>query len=185
MSAGAFINFYLSYAGVSYEDQAIAILQKSRDRLKAGAKGVAITYSANYGQTRAIAETYRQGDWFTGTNGAHQAAVMHAMELLMRREPYRELQGKVRIAPVTTMEGGGQPRIPWSDPAHLEIAKADLARIQAYLEDGWDILGWQNQKTVKDPDHPYAVGGGIAIVPDEVSEVIQATLIQFAREYPG
>lgn len=185
MPAGTFINFYLSYAGASAADQAEKILQEFRARLKAGAKGVAITYSANYGQTRKIAETYRQGEWFTGTNGANQAAVMHAMEMLLGREAYRDLRGIVRIAPITTMNGYGQLRIPWSDRIHLEIVKTDLARIKALLDDGWVVLGWQNQETRDDPVHPYAVGGGTVVVPAKVSEVIQATLIQFARDYPG
>ena len=185
MSAGAFINFYLSYQGVSAEEQAVEILKKGRERLQQGARGVAITYSANYGQTRVIAETYRQGGWFTGTDGASQAAVMRTMEALLGRDAYQELRGKVRIAPITTMNAYENPLTPWNGRVHLEIAKADLARIQAALEDGWDVLGWQNQHTVKDPVHPYAVGGGIAFLPVEVAEVIQATLIRFAREYPG
>ncbi len=185
MSAGSFITFYLSYEGVSAAKQAEKILQEFRARLKAGAKGVAITYSANYGQTRTIAETYRKGEWLTGTNGSGQAAVMHAMEILLDSPAYQDLRGRVRIAPITTMNGYGQFHIPWSDSIHLEIVKTDLARIKALLDDGWDILGWQNQETRDDPVHPYAVGGGVATVPAKVSEVIQATLIQFARDYPG
>jgi hypothetical protein len=187
MSTGAFINFILAFKkdgiGVSADDQAKDILQKGRELIMNGSKGVAIIYSANYGQTRKIVETYKKGEWFTQTNGAHQAAVMHKMELLMENDPYHDLQGKLRIAPITTMNGSDHSVEPWNDRVHMDIVKTDLARIKSYLEAGWDILGWQNQNSVNHPRHPYAIGGGIASVPDDISAEIQKSLIQFSLDY--
>jgi hypothetical protein len=58
MSAGHFINFYLPYSKDSKKvpsgDQAAAILQKAQEVIANGTKGIAITYSANYGQTYEI-----------------------------------------------------------------------------------------------------------------------------------
>lgn len=188
MSTGAFINFLLPFKKdgetISAKEQAKKILQKSQELVRNGSKGVGITYSANYDQTIKIAETYKQGKWFTDTNGANQANVMHQMEALMHTHPYEDLQGKLRIVPITTMDGySSKPRPkPWS-VTHKDIVKADLERIKAYLEDGWDILGWQNQTTIDDPKHPYAVGGGIANLPPEIEKLIQKTLIQFDQDY--
>ena len=53
----------------------------------------------------------------------------------------------------------------------------------AGLDKGWYVLGWQNQGTVNDPMHPYAVGGGIATLPAAVSDKIQQTLIGFSKTY--
>jgi len=188
MSTGTFINFLLPFRkgniGVSPEDQAIVILQKSQELIRNGSKGVGITYSANYGQTRKIEETYKRGDWFTHTDGSNQAAVMCHMESLMRSNQYKDLQGKLHIVPITTMDAHeGHPES-WNTQVHMKIVKTDLERIKTYLEDGWDILGWQNQNTVNDPRHPYAVGGGIAgNIPAEVSDEIQKTLIHYAQSY--
>lgn len=191
MNAGMYLDFYLPFkkdngAGISAEDQAKTILQTSQQLLQAGSPGVAITYSANYGQTRQIAETYQQGGWYTGTNGANQAAVMHAMETLLGNAPYQALQGKLRIAPITTMNAypGDGPAAPWNDRVHLAIVQTDLARIKAYLDDGWAVLGWQNQDSVKRSGQRYAVGGGVATLPAAVSNEIQTSLTQYAMDYP-
>ena len=187
MSAGTFINFLLPFRkgeiGVSAEDQAKAILQKGQELIKNGSKGVGIIYSANYGQTHKIEETYKRGGWFTQTDGANQAAVMHRMESLMHSNQYKDLQGKLRIVPITTMDAHEGDPERWNTQVHMEIVKTDLERIKTYLEDGWDILGWQNQNTVNDPRHPYAIGGGVASIPAEVSNEIQKTLIHFAQGY--
>ncbi len=186
MSAGAFINFLLPFKkggiGVSAEDQAKAILQKSQELIKNGSKGVGIIYSANYGQTRKIEKTYQKGEWFTGTDGANQATVMHNLESLMSSDAYKNLQGKLHIVPITTMNGFDGVN-PWNDQVHMTIVKTDLDRIKNYPEDGWDILGWQNQNTVNDTGHPYAIGGGIASIPANISNEIQKTLIQYAKDY--
>jgi hypothetical protein len=102
----------------------------------------------------------------------------------MSSHRFQDLQGKLRIVPITTMDGfeNNDRDKPWNQ-IHLDIVKTDLDRIKAYLEDGWDILGWQNQATVSDPKHPYAIGGGIASLSTAISNVIQKTLIQFATIY--
>jgi hypothetical protein len=108
------------------------------------------------------------------------------MESLMKTHPYQGLQGILRIVPITTMNGfaSGHPAKPWSDQGHMEIVKTDLARIKTYLEDGWFILGWQNQGTVKNSGHPYAVGGGVVKnLPPDISNLIQSTLKQYAKTY--
>jgi hypothetical protein len=70
-----------------------------------------------------------------------------------------------------------------ADP--LEVAREDLREIQALLDAGWRVLGWQNQRTVG-TDRPYAVGGGVAgALPPELAETIQSTLGDFARRYPA
>jgi len=188
MSTGKFINFDLPYAknGVTVPagKQAEQICTEAQSLLGQGAAGVAITYSANYDQTQTINKVYADGGWDTGTNGANQAAVMYAMEQLMG-STYSNLQGKLHIAPITTMNGYVNPLIPWNDTVLMGLVKIDLAAIEKYITDGWDMLGWQNQKTVNNPTHPYAIGGGIATLPANVSAEIQSTLIGYSKKYPG
>jgi hypothetical protein len=50
------------------------------------------------------------------------------------------------------------------------------------LENGWDILGWQNQTTIK-TKNKYAVGGGVATLPHDISHEIQSTLLSLASQY--
>lgn len=189
MNTGAFINFLLPFkkngVGISAENQAKAILQESQKLIREGAKGVGICYSANYGQTCKIEETYKKGDWYTQTDGANQAAVMHSMEAQMSNIQYKDLQGKLRIVPITTMNDYGSDHQvkPWNDQVHMDIVKYDLERIKTYVENGWIILGWQNQITASDPKHPYAIGGGVATVPADISDEIQNTLIHYAIVY--
>ena len=64
----------------------------------------------------------------------------------------------------------------------MEIVKTDLDRIKTYLDDGWDILGWQNQHTGKDSSHPYAIGGGIANLPLDISEINPRNTDQICAE---
>jgi hypothetical protein len=186
MSTGRFINFVLPFlkdsVQVPAQNQANDILQKSRDLINNGSKGVAITYSANYGQTRDIEKAYFTGGWNTRTNGANQAVVISAMESLLGSE-YKDLQGKMRVVPITTMNAYDHPIDPWDNHVLMGIVITDLDRIKIYLEGGWDILGWQNQSTVNNHNHPYAVGGGIAQLPQAVSDKIQETLIGYATQY--
>lgn len=185
MSTGQFLNFNLPYKEngvyVSSAAQAQVILTKAQSLINGGAKGVAITYSANYGQTLEIAKVYAAGGWDTNTNGANQAAVMYAMEQMMGTT-YTGLQGKMHIAPITTMDGY-PPTTPWNDTVLMNIVTQDLGNIETYLKNGWVVLGWQNQDTVGNLAHPYAVGGGIATLPIAVSDKIQQTLIGFAQTY--
>ncbi len=187
MPAGKFINFYLPYKQdgtfVAPMAQAQQILDKTTALVAGGARGVAITYSANYGQTRTIEQVYAAGGWDTETSGANQAAVMYDMGQLMEKT-YAALQGKMRIVPITTMNAYIDPVTPWNEQVLMDLVTTDLHRIETYLQDGWYILGWQNQDTVNNPAHPYAVGGGIAQLPPAVSEKIQQALTGFAKKYP-
>ncbi len=186
MAKGTFINFYLPYSNggvrISPQEQAKTILTKARELIANGAKGVGITYSANYGQTREIERIYFAGGWNTQTMGANQADVICSMESLMLSE-YDSLQGKVHILPITTMNAYSERVERWNEDVQLGIVTTDLDRIRIYLESGWYILGWQNQSTIKKPTSPYAVGGGIAHLPDIVKDKIQTTLIEFAEDY--
>ena len=188
MHKGAFIDFNLPYSHggmpISAEQQAESILLEAQRLTDNGAIGVAITYSANYGQTRAIAQTYLAGGWRTHIGGANQATVISSMETLLDGK-YPALQRKMRIAPITTMNAYIDPVTPWNDEIHLGIVITDLDRIEAYLGCGWIVLGWQNQNTVNDPEHPYAIGGGIAALPAVVSDRIQRTLCAFALNHPA
>jgi hypothetical protein len=186
MVPGKFINFYLPYihAGMSLSPQLQAeqIIIEATSKLKQGAAGVVITYSANYGQTRTIESTYLGGGWFTHTTGANQAMVMFEMEALMGRT-YTNLRGKLRIAPISTMNAYSDPVTPWNDFVQLGIVTQDLDRIKNYLDNGWYVLGWQNQDTCNNPTHPYAVGGSIASMPVMISDRIQQTLISYSKTY--
>ncbi|MBL7803304.1 MAG: hypothetical protein JNL02_06180 [Saprospiraceae bacterium] len=187
MKTGQLINFYVPFIennkNVSPDDQAILFLDKATDLIRAGAPGVGFTYSANYGQTRTIQQTYFSGGWNTQTNGANQAKVVESLEALLDSK-YPALQGKLHILPITTMNAYVQIVAPWNDDVHLGIVTTDLDRIENYLKSGWTVLGWQNQISVNNPKHPYAVGGGVAQgMPTAVSDKIQQTLISLSTTY--
>ena len=178
---GKFIDFCLPYSQdgnhISAKSQAEKILQEADTLLKKGSFGVAIIYSANYGQTKTIKETYAEGGYKTGTSGANQANVMTYMESLLDTPKYQHLQSKIRIAPITTMTYSD-----YDGKDHITVVKDDLAQIQKMLENGWDILGWQNQTTIKNK-HKYAVGGGVATLSPDISHEIQSTLLFLASQY--
>ena len=174
---GKFIDFYLPYSQdgnhISAKSQAQKILQEADTLLKTCSFGVAIIYSANYGQTKTIRKTYAEGGYKTGTSGANQANVMTEMENLLDTPNYQHLQSKIRIAPITTMTYSD-----YDGKDHITVVKDDLAQIKQMLENGWDILGWQNQTTKK-----YAVGGGIANLSHDISDKIQSTLLSLSSQY--
>ena len=178
---GKFIDFYLPYSQdgnhISAKSQAEKILQEADTLLKKGSFGVAIIYSANYDQTKTIRKTYTEGKYKTGTSGANQANVMTEMEKLLDTPNYQHLQGKIRIAPITTMTYSD-----YDGKDHITVVKDDLAQIQQMLENGWDILGWQNQTTIKSKNK-YAVGGGVATLSQDISDEIQSTLLSLASQY--
>ena len=184
MATGKFINLYIDYANHTDKEQATIILAAANKQITAGSKGVCITYSANYLQTVTIEETYRANQWNTYTSGANQASVMREMLTLLGSSE-KQLQGKMRIAPITTMSGGTKYASLFSkEDFHLGIVVSDLVSIKAYLEAGWDILGWQNQKTVGSITHPYAVGGGVkANMSKAINTMIQNTLIDYHTNY--
>ncbi len=175
---GSLFNFYLPYKdesgnNLSAFDQALAIIAEAQKLISIGSSGVAITYSANYAQTVTIHQTYESGHWNTNTSGANQAAVMEAMESLMGGK-YSTLQRRLQIAPITTMtysDYGGR--------THQQVVESDLEYIKFLLDQGWDVLGWQNQSSIPG----YAIGGGIATLPREINTLIQTTLAKYAIDY--
>ncbi len=186
MKKGTFVNLNLIYSkggvGLDFQQQAAQILKHATQLVASGAAGVALTYSANYGQTRTIEQVYFSGGWNTQTSGLNQAQVIQELESLLGNQN-KELQCKMHIVPITTMNAYVDPAVPWNDDVLMGIVTTDLDRIKSYLESGWSVLGWQNQDTVNDPSHPYAVGGGVAKLPKAVSEKIQNTLMQYAKDY--
>lgn len=175
--AGKFIPFFLPFSEnghyLTSEEQAMRITNYAQELIAKGAIGVAITYSANYDQTQRIAQTYSEGNWNTHTSGANQAAVMTALEELQIIS-HKNLQHKIRIAPITTMtysDYGGK--------SHEEVVVDDLYKIEDLLRKGWMVLGWMNQNTAPN----YAVGGGIAELPEKLSALIQANLKEFEKRY--
>ena len=179
---GKFIKFNLNYDNLSNREQAEKIVSTARSLLDDGVRGVAITYSANYGQTRKSQQVYFSGGWDTGTSGANQAEVMTEMETFLK-DSATELRGNLRILPITTMNGGSIPTDEWNVDLHRGIVITDLDRVQRYLDSGWVVLGWQNQKTVDSPTHPFAIGGGVASLPDGLSKLIQRRLIDLSTKY--
>ena len=144
MATGAFINFELVFqvkpkdGGLNNDQQAIEILKKARHLLAVEFPVVAIIYSANEEQTRALVKAYAAGNYMAGIDGANQAKVMQALEAHLGGQDWKDLQMKVRIAPITTIPNPG------TDP--VQIVNADIARIRGQLDEGWAILGRQNQK---------------------------------------
>ena len=176
---GTFINFHLAYKDssgnrISSEVQARLIITEAQKRIASGASGVSITYSANFSQTTKIHQVYDVFGWNTHTSGANQADVIQAMERLMASE-YTALQGKLRIAPITTIS-----KSVCGDAAHMTLVAMDLEYIKDLLDDGIDILGWMNQ----DSTSRYAVGGGIiAALPANIEHLIQSTLNDYHQGY--
>ncbi|WP_435578474.1 hypothetical protein [Gilvibacter sp.] len=167
---------------ISFKDQAINILSNAIMAISMqDPEAVYITYSANYSQTANIEKTYASGQWKTGVNGSNQASVMREMEDLMANDDkYKALQGKMKIAPITTI------------PKSTELAdwkaeiQSDLDRIKACLDGSSIVFGWINQET--DPLYAHAIdspSGVIAHFPDEIHNQVQNTLSQFAKDYPS
>lgn len=196
VTQGQFLNFFLPYQAngqfVSPDEQAGYILNTAQQLLAGSGPvpaGIAITYSANSYQTQTIEQVYGSGGWKTGTDGANQAAVMASMENLMGTPAYAALQGKVHIAPITTIYYGEDVSGSSPDAGQTTMVTQDLARIGNYLKDGWYVLGWENEDSVKDPSAPYAVGGGVAssfsVQQKHLADLIQQTLLGYAKQYPG
>jgi hypothetical protein len=175
---GTFYPFLLPFSeqgkSISAEEQARRIIAEAAQRIGVNTPGFGITYSANYNQTQTIREVYAHGIWRTGISGANQAQVMTCIETLQETE-FQSFQNKIRIVPITTMtysDFGG-----WT---HRQVVEQDLEAIHELLNAGWIIAAWVNQ--VSDPD--FAIGGGIARLPNDLSDLIQQTLRKFCAEFP-
>ncbi len=184
MATGKFIDFMLPYMvggkNVPSHDMGVKLLDEARTLISNGSPGVGFLYSANYGQTRTIEKTYFGNDWNTNTTGAHQAVTVMAVEKLLGTT-YTDLQGKVHIMPITTMDAYVNPVGNWGDEVQRGIVTTDLDRIEYYLLNGWDILGLQDQDS--NAKKPYAVGGNIANMSQAVSDMIQQRLSTFSTVY--
>lgn len=132
-----------------------------------------ITYSANYDQTKTIQHTYASGKIITGISGANQAQVMFELERLLQTD-YKHLQGSFRIVPITTMTYSD-----YDGFSHDAVIRNDLNALEELLQNGWCIFGWMNQQTAPQ----FAVGGGIASLPNDLKELIQQTLTIFSETY--
>lgn len=186
---GKFIRYYLPYKEgedyIPFQVQAQKIIDEVQLQISKGEKGVAITYSANYGQTLEIAKVYAEGGWKTETNGSNQAAVISSMEELLETQ-YCDLQGKLRIAPITTMTYTG-----FGDKSHAQIVDEDLENIETLLENGWILLGWINQ----DSNPEFAIGGGVAetminsegkpMYSAKLASKVQQKLLEFEQNFPA
>lgn len=100
---------------------------------------------------------------------------------------FTAIRRQMRIAPITTMS---YPSNDYGTFTHAQVVDQDLANIQRWLDEGWTVLGWQNNTT---GTTSYAVGGGVAQRPDPsgvipfpsaLSAHVQASLAQFALDYP-
>lgn len=176
------IPFKIDDAYITFEDQAKNILDTAITAISLQQpEAVYITYSANYGQTVTIENTYSAGDWKTGISGSNQASVMSAMESLMGTDDnYKALQGVMKIAPITTI-----PKSMVLDDWKAEI-QADLDRIKGYLDGSSIVFGWINQETA--PEYAHAIDSPTGVIPHfptEIHGLVQGTLTQFAKDYPA
>lgn len=188
MTKGAFLDFYLPYKDengddITYEDQAKKTLDKVKQLKGQNFAGVGLIYSANYGQTRAIEQTYFSKGWDTKTSGSNQAQTIMAIEDALG-DGYSDLQGYFNINPISTMNAYVDPVAKWTEEIHYGILTTDLDRLTKYLDSGWVVLGWQNQDTKGSTVKPYAIGGRIANMSQSNSAYVQSRLKKLAKDYP-
>jgi hypothetical protein len=186
MSAGKFIPFLLPFKDASGQyitatAQATEILKKAQGLVAAGSPGVAIIYSANYGQTRDAKAAYAAGKATFQISGSNQATVMAAMESELNGT-FASLQHKMEIACITTLNAYQNPLLPWDDAVWLGVLKDDFKNLTDLLNKGWDVLGWMNQDTVNTKS-PYAIGGGIVQLPTNINDFIQSHLAALAKNF--
>ncbi len=171
-----FIPFRVDFNRLSDQEQATKILKKFKTLSETtGFVGAAITYSANHEQTLQIREAYEQGLAAAGISGGNQAKVIELVEKSLKEEG---LEHWVRIIPITTcleIGGIGKPT--------QKMLEDDLNYLESLLKNGWSVLGWQNQNTVKQDE--YAIGGGISTQLDSAQkDFIQNTLRKLGETYP-
>ena len=182
----AFVNMNIPYvvdkvkiSAMSQAENIFDIIHQLKD---IGTKGFAITYSANYGQTRDLQRAYMDNHFCAKIMGSNQAQVVFEIERMLAGVE-AEFQNLLRIAPITTMNAYNNPVPNWNSDVLFGIIQSDLDRIENYLLNGWTILGWQNQDTVNKVKSPYAIGGGVVKLPHYIHEHIQDRLKEFANIY--
>ncbi len=175
---------YMDYSKMTPQEQASQILDWALELIAKypDLPGVAVTYSANHEQTKHILNCYDKGEWKTNTSGANQAEVVQLMEQLMENEDqYKSLQQKFRILPVSTMTYDKNKRKVACTKEEFDTCMQNLSNLR---HDGWGILGWKNQDSIKNKEQPFAIGGGVAgsITPKLHINAIQSHLTKFTVE---
>ncbi len=134
-------------------------------------KGVALTYSANYGQTKDLAAAYTAGRPTANIGGSHQATVVKAIEkLLLKDDKYKPLQHRMHILPITTLKFGAHK------PENIIVR--DMKNVACHLGAGWKVYGWQNQDTNFSTSKKFAIGGGVVKNQDPLQyKIIQNSLL--------
>ncbi len=142
---------------ISAEVQAKQILDRVQELHKEGKQSIGLTYSANAGETRRIAEAYQDKNFDTGVSGANQGAVIPEIAKLLKTPAYQHLQQVFRIIPITTMAYKSRGK---------KVAATDkevgdsLTAATDFVTKGGHLIGWINQDT---PDTEVAIGGGVAL----------------------
>ena len=151
-------------------DQALKDLEELED-----GQGVAITYSANYGQTKDLAAAYIAGKPTAGIGGSNQATVVKAMEkLILKDAKYKPLQNRMHIIPITTLKYGEHK------PENIIVR--DIQNLACHLGAGWKVYGWQNQSTHFKTKKKFAIGGGIVKQQDDLEfNIIQHSLLSLSE----
>ncbi len=134
-----------------------------------------ITYPARSDQTQEITKAYAAGKWEAKISSKNQAAVMQAVDELLKTPTYSPLQTVFYILPITIYfirSFGNQDH-------------HDLIHIENFMRDGGIALGWQNDAANRTE---YALGGG-GYIKDrpyllKQNPLVQSTLNQFAIHYP-
>lgn len=186
---GAFAPEFIGYTNQSISQQARHILDlvNAYHNDGKGFQQVGIIYSANYGQTIDIRAAYDKGDWFTGTGGGRQAAVMADIETLLKTPEYAHLQNVFRIIPITTCEdygGEGAVKSQWLEE--------DIKGVRSLLDNKGLVIGWQNEDANNSKNKKYAIGGGYSTQLEEGTmkdgkrqdQYVQDELIAMAKDYP-
>ncbi|KEI70567.1 hypothetical protein GV64_07290 [Endozoicomonas elysicola] len=173
--------FCMDYKQLSSRDQAGKILFRADEILKSHPElpGIAVTYSANHGQTMAVINCYNNKQWKTGISGSNQAEVMKEMEWLQRDGGrFQHLQHRVRIAPLSTMK---YTSFNMKKAVTDQELKVSLDYLDKLIADGWQVLGWQTPVSLKNKDAPFAVGGGVSskVMPEAHKQLIQGKLIGY------
>jgi hypothetical protein len=141
---------------ISAEVQAKQILDRVQALHKEGKQSIGLTYSANAGETRRIAEAYQDKNFDTGVSGANQGKVIPEIAKLLKTPAYQHLQQVFRIIPITTM---AYTTIGTKIAATDKEVGDSLTAATDFVTKGGHLIGWINQDT---PNTEVAIGGGVA-----------------------